>query len=146
MDYSPAYILSRYLIDQSLLVEPGESGAWPVFVNQLPSGDLVDDDAVGCINTTPVKDGRVMGGLPLFHYGFQLLVRSSAHNTGYAKAEALADALGAVDDPQIVVGSSTYRIVNVTQTTGVVPLGQEEGTERRELFSINFLATIEEVA
>lgn len=146
MNHSPAYIVREYLIDQGDVTDPENSGSWPAFVGNLPDGVNVDHDAIGCIDTTPVKDGRIMGGAPLFHYGFQLLLRASAYNTGYAKLDALADELATVDDDQVTIGSNVYKINSITQVTGVVSLGQEEGTKRRELFSVNFLATIQEVS
>ena len=84
-----------------------------------------------------------MGGLPLFHHGFQLLVRSSDYNTGYAKAQALATALAAVDDATVEVGADfvSYLLHSVTQTTGVVAQGQGEN-QRRWLFTVGFLVTI----
>ena len=144
MNHSPAYILAQYLIGEGLLSDPTESGDWPGFVGHLPDGSDVDDSAVGAMDTSPVKDGRIMGSAPLFHFGVQLLLRSRAYNAGYAKAAALGVSLSAVDDETVVVGDDTYTVVNVTQTTGVVVLGQEPGTKRRELFSVNFLATIQE--
>ncbi len=87
-----------------------------------------------------------MSGTPMFHYGVQLLLRASDYNTGYAKADAIATLLAAVDDDDVAVDSNnTYTVVSITQTTGVVVMGQEEGTKRREMFSVNFLATLKEV-
>lgn len=145
MNHSPAYILSQYLINNSLLTNPGDSGDWKVYVGVLPDGNEVEDDAAASIDTTPVKDGRLMAGANIYYYGTQLLVRSSAYNTGYAKADALADALEGVDDEEITIGSDTYQINNVSALNGVVSLGLEEGTKRRELFSVNFLVTMKEI-
>jgi len=50
-----------------------------------------------------------------------------------------------VSHEDVTVDDDTYTIINVTQTTGVVVMGQEPGTKRRELFSVNFLATLREV-
>jgi hypothetical protein len=146
MDHSPAYILAQYLIGEGDLTGPSESGSWLTYVGTLPDGDDVQDGAVAVIDTAPVKDGRIMGGEPLFHYGVQILLRSFDYNTGYSKAISLAAVLAAVDDVEVEVESdSTYALANVTQFSGVIPLGQEPGTKRRWLFSTNFLATIQEV-
>jgi len=144
VNHSPAYILANYLIGEGLLQDPSESGGWPVYVGQLPDGPEAPDDAAVSIDTTPVKDGRVMGGAALFHYGVQLLLRSEGYNEGYAKAVDVAGALDGVDDDLVVLGANTYKLVNVSQATGVVALGQEKGTKRRWMFSMNFLATLQE--
>jgi len=145
MDHSPAYIIAQHLIDEGLLTDPTGSGDWPGFVGALPDGEDVDHDAVGCMDTSPIKDGRIMGGESMLHYGVQLLVRADAYNTGYAKAQALMSELESLDDNDVIIGSDTYEINNASTTTGVVVLGQEEGTKRREMFSVNFLITITEV-
>lgn len=146
MNYSPAYILAQYLIGEGLLKGPSESGVWPAFVGSLPDGDGVDNDAAVLVDTAPVKDGRIMGGEPLFHHGVQILLRSVAYNAGYNKVAALAAALAGVQNDEVEVESgSTYTLNNITQISGVLPLGQEPGTKRRWMFSVNFLATIQEV-
>jgi hypothetical protein len=147
MNVSPATIIADYLIGEGLLTDPDDSGSWPVYVGTLPDGDDVSHDAVGCIDTTPVRDGRTMGEAPLFHFGVQLLLRASDYNTGYSKASDLQDALASVDDAEEVVDDSgtTYTLVNVSDASGIVCLGQEEGTRRRMMFSTNFIATIREV-
>lgn len=146
MNHSPAYIITQYLISEGLLTDPQDSGDWPVYVGSLPDGDDVVDDAVGCFDQTPVKDGRLMQGENIFHAGGQILLRAKEYNTGYAKAQAIATALEQIDRDEQVIGSDTYRIDNVTQTTGVVVIGQEEeNSKRRELFSVNFITTLKEV-
>jgi hypothetical protein len=146
MEYSPAYIMAQYLIDEGLLISPGDSGDWPVFVGSLPDGDDAADEVVMSMDTSPVKDGRIFeNGENIFHYGFQLLIRATAYNTGYAKAQALADNLESIRRNTLVISSTTYRIDNVTQATGIIVLGQEDGSKRRELFSLNFLVTLKEI-
>ena len=148
MDHSPAYIIKKYLVGEGLLVEPGDSGDWPAYVGILPDGkpDEVKNDIVACMDTSPVKDGRIMGtGENILHYGVQILLRSTAYNTGYAKMEALRASLESVNRDTIIISANTYRLENVTLTTGVVVVGQEEGSKRRELFSLNFLVTLKEI-
>ena len=145
MDHSPAYIISKYLIGEGLLTAPGDSGDWPVYVGILPDGDKTENNIVACVDTSPVKDGRIMStGENIFHHGCQLLLRATAYNTGYSKMQALQAALEAVNRDSIAISTSTYRLDNITLTTGVVVIGQEEGSERRELFSLNFLVTLKE--
>ena len=142
MNHSGAYILAQHLIAEGELIDPAESGDWKVFVGSLPDGNEADDNAVGAIDTSPVKDGRLMGGAPLFHYGVQLLLRSREYNAGFAKADSVALAMSEIDDDSVSIDSNTYTLINVLQSTGVVALGQEDGTKRRYMFSVNFIATI----
>lgn len=146
MNHSPAYILAQHLIAESLLSDPSGSGTWPGFVASLPDGDSVDDDAAALVDTAPVKDGRIMGGDPLFHHGCQIVLRSSEFNAGYSKIDALAAAFADVDDTEVTIESGvTYTVASVTQISGILSLGMEPGTKRRWLFSANFLATFQEV-
>jgi len=146
MDVAPAFIMREYLIDEGLVTDPDSSTDWPAYIGQLPDDNNIKDDIVACIDTTPIKDGRIMeDGENIFHYGFQLLIRAIDYNTCYAKASALASALELVNRDEVVISGTTYRLDNVTQATGVVSLGQEEGSKRRELFSVNFLVTLKEI-
>ena len=98
------------------------------------------------MDTDGLLDGRLMNtGENVIHKGVQLMVRAEAYNTGYQKTQAIATALEGVDGDQITIETKTYQIDNVSQTTAVVVLGQEEGSKRRELFSVNFLITLKEV-
>jgi len=150
MNHSPAYIIAQYLIGESLLSDPTGSGSWPVYVGALPDGNKVEDNAVGCIDTTPIRDGRIMSsGETIFHYGVQLLLRARAYNTGYAKAEVLLSALEIVAGIQEIISLKTYQIDNVSPSTGITVLGQEAQeinvSKRRYLFSLNFLVTLKEI-
>lgn len=146
MDHSPAYIISEYLIGKGLLIIPGDSGDWPVYVGSLPDGNDIDNEIVGCMDTTPVKDGRIMSsGENIFHYGVQLVLRSTVYNTGWEKIEGLKSELELVNRNTVIISSISYRLDNITLSTGIVNIGQEEGSKRRELFSLNFIVTLEEI-
>jgi len=146
MNHSPAYILAQYLINEGLVIDPQDSGDWPVYVGMLPDDENVKDNIVACMDTEPLKDGRIFeDGENIWHYGFQTLVRAVRYNTAYEKAEELAENLETVNRDEITISSSTYRIDNVSQTTGAVSLGQEDGSRRRQLFSTNFLVTLKEI-
>lgn len=147
MNHSPAYIVQQYLIDEGIAIDPSvdADANWAAFVGVLPDGDKVDHDCMGVFDTSPLRDGRVMSGDTLYHYGVQVLLRSSDYNAGYAKADAIQTALEAVSRDNITIDSTTYRLDNINPTTGIVTLGQEEGTKRRTVFSLNFLVTLTEV-
>ena len=94
MNYSPAYIMAQYLIEEGILSDPDDSNDWPVYVGLMPDDGVVDHNIAASIDTAPLKDGRVMGsGENIFHYGFQILIRSVEYNPGYLKTSEIADAL-----------------------------------------------------
>jgi len=145
MDYSPAYIISRYLIGEEILTDPSDSGSWPVYIGLLPDDNDIPHNAVACIDTAGLRDRRNMDGENLFHHGVQIMLRAEVYNTGYQKAQAIATELEGVDHVNEVISSDTFQLICIDQTTDIVVLGQEEGTKRRELFSINFLVTLKEI-
>lgn len=146
MDYDPAYIMSRFFIDEEIVIDPQDSGSWPIYVGVLPDDETVNDNIVACINTEPLKDGRLFSsGENIWHYGFQLMIRSSDYNTAYDKADELAVSCEGINRNEITISGTTYRLDNVSQTTGIIGLGQEDGSKRRQLFSVNFLVTIKEI-
>ena len=144
MDHSPAQIIVQYLVDEGLATEPDSSGEWPVYTGHLPDGTGVVDNVLAVYDTPGTKDGRPLDGLPLFHDGIQVRVRSTDYSTGWIKARAVADALGEISEEVVAVDGTDYIIHNISQSTAVVPLGQEEGTKRRDHFTVNFLATLKE--
>jgi len=145
MNHSPAEIVAQFLISKGAVVAPDDSGYWPVYVGILPDAAGVRDEIVSSMDTEGVKDGRPMGGDPLFHKGVQLMLRAQEYNSGYIKGSALAATMATARRSRVRIGDDAYRIDSVTQTTDVVAIGQEEGTKRRWLFSVNFLATLQEV-
>jgi len=147
MDYSPAEIMTEYMIQQGLVTDPSDQTTWPIYTGLLPDDGDVEDDIVACMDTEAVKDGRIFSsGENIFHYGFQFLVRAVEYNDAWQKAKALEDACELINRDEVDMDSTvTYRLDNVTLTTGVTSLGQEEGSKRRQIFSVNFLVTLKEI-
>lgn len=139
---SPAYIITEYLRSQGIVSDPTDDTTWPSYVSYMPDASVVKTDVAVIYNTSGLKDGRIMDGEVIQHYGIQVKVRSNNHNKGWAKAEAIALSLDAVLNSDITVSSNEYRIYNIQRTTPVVALGTEEGTVKRQLFVINFLVTL----
>jgi len=46
---------------------------------------------------------------------------------------------------EVLVEESVYTLVNISQTSQVLFIGLDESTKRRNLFTVNFLATLKEV-
>ena len=142
-DNSPAFILASYLISSiSKMTSPSDRDTWPLYTAHLPDGSNVESNA-GCIYDTPgIKDGRLMSGPVVDHPGIQIKIRSLDHQIGYAKADELSKALDEISYFSIVVNTVTYQIRNASRLTPVTFIGVEEGTKRRDLFTVNYLTTV----
>lgn len=141
---SPAIIISKYLIQEGIFTDPTLGNPWPVYVSTTPDGDNVDAKVGTVYDTSGAKDGRLMSGTNVFHWGIQVRIRTDDYDEGYNKLVAAAALLELVENVTITINSVDYIMNSITQTTDVVPLGPEDNTKRRDLMTINFLATIKE--
>ncbi len=143
---SPASILAAYIIDGLEDMSDGNSGGtWPLFISAMPDSVNVKEDCGAVYNTTGFKDGRLMEGQVIQHYGVQLKIRSEDHDTGWAKAEAIASSLDAVYNTLITKDEVEFVLKNISRTSPVISLGLEVGTSRKNLFTVNFILTIKRV-
>jgi hypothetical protein len=138
---SPASVLATYLIEQGVVTTP-TSDDWPIYVSSLPHAP---DDLVAAYDTTPVKDARTMLGPVVQHYGVSFTVRAVDYVEGWSKIQSIAMALDSIIRSTVVCGASTYFIQAVSRTSGPTSLGREEGTKRRVLYSLNVIASINQV-
>ena len=145
---SPAFILSEYIINEiSASTNPNDNGLWPLYTNYMPDGDDVQSDAVAMYDTAGILDGRLMRtGEVITHPGLQLRLRSLGNQEGYAKIESVSLSLDNIAGETLVVSGSTFKILNMRKTTDIIPLGLERGTNRRFLFTVNYLVTLKKVA
>lgn len=141
---SPASVVRAHLITESLVTDPDSAGSWPMYVSSLPGGDNIEDNAAAIYNTTPILDGRLMIGPVIQHYGIQIKVRANNHETGFAKCAAIDAELSSVHNTSVLKDGTTYQLVNVSPTTAIVPLGAEQGTIRREMFTMNYIVTMKQ--
>lgn len=146
LSLSPAAIAAEYLIETSGSMVRYDSGSsWPLFVSHMPDGPNVPTDC-GCIyDTSGVLDGKLMAGIVIEHPGIQLRVRSRDYQTGWAKIEATALVLDAINYDTLTKNSLEYELQNFSRTSGIVSLGLERGTNRRFLFTVNFAVTIKQI-
>ena len=143
---SPASILAYYIINTlGTFTSPADGSTWPLFETHLPDGRNVEDNSAVIFDTTGVKDGRLMTGLVPMHFGILVRLRSLDHEIGYAKVEDLAADLDTVLRAEVSIGANDYIIQNVSRSSPIVPLGIEEGTKRRFVFTINFLVSLRKV-
>ncbi len=140
---SPAFILAQYIIDVlETMTVPTDDAVWPLYVNHLP--DKVSN--AGAIHdTTGLKDGRYMIGFVPQKFGVQLMLRALDNQIGYAKIEDVAAGLDTIINAELSLDSGDYVIQNASRTSPIIPLGIEEGTRRRFLYTINFLLTMRRV-
>jgi hypothetical protein len=139
---SPAAIIASYIIAQALASSPVTIQDWPIFISSMPDGYEVKSDCVAIYDTPGELQGRLMIGRVIQRYGIQIKVRAIDAQEGFAKAEAVAVCLDSLRNEDIGVGEDTFRIRNASRTTPVTPLGAEEGTKRRFLFTVNFLISL----
>jgi hypothetical protein len=143
----PVDILAPYIIAQGIgsLTAPADGSDWPLYTAHQPDDSSVKTNSACFYDTPGVKDGRLMAGSVISHYGMQLRIRCDTYVTGYAKAEEVALAMDDIFNAPIVIGANTYSIQNISRQSPVLPLGEEKGTKGRQLFVVNFRATITRV-
>ena len=143
MSDSPASILATYLAQQLITTVPSTGSTWPLWVGSLPPGT---NNAGAIYNTSPIKDGRHMStGFVVKHYGVQVKIRSTNEENGWNKCNSIQGLFDTVHNVNITIGTTVYQIQNISQVSGIIPLGSEPGTVRRYLFTMNFLVTLKEV-
>ena len=141
---SPASILSTYIISLGHMTTPSSDGDWPIYISHLPDGDEVEDDAGAVFDTSPLKDGRFMSGPIVQHFGANLLIRSIKYDDGWDKINEISSALDAVAQETVTRNGVDYLIENIVRG-GVNPIGTEEATKRRYLFTTDFLLTMKQI-
>lgn len=139
--HSPADLVSRLLIGLGLASEPDGTGAWPVSVDDEP---FSPDNVLTVYNTAGIDAGRIMvdGEAQLFH-GFQVRLRATDNQTGWAKLYAIRNALARESrDRTVDADSATYVINSVSRIGPVLSLGIDAGNSSRTLFTLNALLSV----
>lgn len=132
---SPAEVLRVALVAYAVGVLPSAGGDWPIYVGHLPDEP---DDAICVYDTGGVRNGRLQGsGTSIEKPGWQIRVRADAHTDAHAKMKEVQGILDTIRRLQVVVGGVGYTIAAVTQTSGVLSLGQEPDAKRRIAFTLN---------
>ena len=142
LQHTPCFILGSYLIAEAIVSLPSLGSDWPLYKSALPDGENVEDDAGAIYDTTPMIDRRVRGGFPNTHYGLQIKIRANDYETGKAKASAILSSLQDIQNSEVEFGDYVYEIRAANPTSGIIPLGLEQGTKRRYLFTLNFMTIL----
>lgn len=151
MSHTPSDIVAELLKGSGLpFTDPDDQDAWPLFTSFMPDGPRVPDNA-GCVtDTTGVRHARRFdtGGMAV-SYGIQVSIRSTTAAAGYEKALEVQSLMSAVHQQAVVIGSDEYAVQTCSQTSPILPLGQERTSEtgssltkRRSLFTLNFLVML----
>ncbi len=144
LEVSPASIVAYYIINTlAKMTDPSDGSAFPLWVSHMQD----KPSNAGAIYDVPgVLEQRQMSGVVPTHQGILIRIRAVSYETGYAKIEDIASALDEVFDISVEIDPEEYVIQNISKTTPIVPLGIEEGTKRRYLFTANFLLTIRKIS
>jgi hypothetical protein len=131
-------VLQQLLVDLGLgvLRSAHPTSDWAVYVTLMAD---VPDNAICIHNTAPQLDGRMMStGEVIEHKGFQVMVRATTHEVGFAKIEAIRIAVDeTVYKNTVVVGSHSYGVHSITRRGGILSLGRDVGSSERQLFTLN---------
>ncbi len=144
---SPASIVATYLIGEGFVDDPVGSASlvWPMFISRMPDVIDVPTDCVAIYDTPGLKDGRLMIGPVIEHYGLQIKARSGEYDDGWTKLEAISVELDSVRNQLVMVNAIEYQIYNIKRAGIVIPLGAELGSKGRQLFTANFLVTLKRI-
>lgn|SRR3990167_993558 len=141
--HSPADVLRRVLITLGHGVNPPLT-TWPIYAAGEPN---TPDNCITVYDTEGRNDGRSMiDGEQWEHYGVQVRIRSTTHKVGYAKAQAIAEALDQeIYDEVETIDTTTYLLHSVSRTSRVLALGKDTPNSKRTLFTINALVSLKTI-
>jgi len=142
---SAAEILAQRIIDLAQASDPAMGDEWPIFISHTPDGPRAPDDLVVVTDTTGTNDGRIARtGEIIDHPGVQIKTRSFTYEDGWDKIQSITSLLNAQGIVDVTLNGGVYRLKNALQSGSILPMGVEEGTKRRYLFSVNYLITVKE--
>lgn len=134
--HSPADVVRWLLIGLGVGTDPSLSSAWPINADKEAA---TPDNVITIYDTAGRDDGRSMiDGELFYHYGLQVRVRAVDHVTGWPKADQIRVTMAQqVYGNSVTIGTSTYRVHCIAKIGEVLRLGQEVGSSKRSLFTIN---------
>ena len=151
LTHSPARVLMELLVaaGYGVDIDDDENGDWPIFIGRSPDRP---DDMIRVTDTAGISHGDTQpDGERQEDSGFQIMVRAAMYEEGYLKAQQLAVYLDQLSRVQVSVptigtgtgsDSTTYLVDCVMRTSSVIGIGSDVPQGKRQLFSINGLATI----
>ena len=142
LDHSTADVIRHLMINLGHGVLPPTSAgdAWPIYRGNEPPAP---DNCITVYDAQGVDHGRLMvTSERVIDYGFQIRVRSQTYEVGHTKARQLQVECDDVYQDEVTIDSTTYIIHAINLTSDVIPLGKEEGSTSRYLFTINGTVTM----
>jgi hypothetical protein len=119
---------------------PLSPGAFiPLYVSEMPDIQGQTPNTAGAVYDTA---GRVVtrllaSGKTLAAFGLQLKTRSNSYDTAYEALSATASFFDSLKRQSVTIGSNSYPIDGVSQTSTVISAGQDE--KRRSVCTLNVL-------
>jgi hypothetical protein len=144
---SPAEIVQTFLISEGDVSDPdGSSGGdWPAYINFLPDGVGVPDNAVAVYDNVGQRDGRLHAlNTVIDHPGFQVVVRATTAIQAHAKMKNITIALRDAVREVVVIAGNAYTMHSVQQLAPALSLRLEPGTKRRFQVANAFHVTLTE--
>ena len=140
----PADVIRYLMIGLGLGTLPTSNGNWPISVAKELDNP---DNAITVYDTTGSDDGRSMIDGELFgHSGIQIRLRSRTYTAGYAKMDAIQTELAQnVSQRTVSVGSNLYTVWSCSRIGDIIPLGTDEGSSKRYLFTMNLFCSLKKV-
>lgn len=145
MKHPASEILRKLLLDDAIveLTEGTPVKPWACYLGSLPDGAGIPDNAVASYDTPGLTDGRLMKtGENIIHHGVQIKVRGKAYITGWRKIYDIAQKFEKVKHTTVVVEDTSYNVQAVSQVGTILSLGVDEGTKRRDLFTLNVVVSL----
>lgn len=131
--HSPAEVIRQLIVDLGVGNDP-PSPEWPAYAS---FGPATGDDLIAVLDGRSKGFGRTMAdGERQQHYGYRILIRSSTHAAGYARASALQNLLDQVSQRTVVVEGTPYLVHSVNRQDEVDPSGKDRPSSARSLFSL----------
>ena len=137
-----AYLLRTYLIDSLLAQAPLGATSWPAYLQTLPDGNGIRDDAIMLRDSIGNKDGRLMGGSTIIHEGGTIVVRSKEYANGWDEMNDIAVACDSILNEDISISSGEIYRIHAVSRFPIMPLGVEPGTKRRWMFEMRIAASL----
>lgn len=145
LQYSPADILRRLMVDAGLGSLPESNGTWPISAGQeLPEPDntLTTYDTTGRIDGVIQTDGEIQE-----HYGVQIRLRCGLQQSGWTKLSAVRAYLSEqVQNTYVVIDTIVYRVWCVTNIGSILSIGKDAQNTRRRLYTLNVTIVVTEDA
>lgn len=135
LDYSPARVIQQLLVDL-LLGNAYNSSTWPVFSAQEPD---LPDNCITVYDTSGERNGRTNPDSEVqTKHSFQVRVRSTTHDVGFAKANGIAISMDNVYNRTVHIADVNYLVMAIVDRGDVLTLGKGlDPEDRRSLFTIN---------